>query len=134
MKATTVNRSPFPTIPRGKRFVSLATFRPSGEPVATPLWFGWSEQGIVVITPANAAKVKRIRRDPRVTVAPCRSQGAATGSTAPGRARFLDDAAERAAAGRAIARRYPVPRRVLDWSMRRRGHGESPVYLEIVPV
>jgi PPOX class probable F420-dependent enzyme len=125
-------RSPFPNVARRKRFVSVATYRASGAAVATPLWFGWTDRGIAIVTPANAAKVKRLRRDSRVTVAPCRGQGRVTGPTAPARARILSGA-EATAALRAIARRYPVPRFMLESTMRRRAGGLHPVYIEITP-
>lgn len=54
-------------------FVSLTTFRRSGEPVATPVWVVAAPdgQGLVVMTPAGSGKVKRVRDDPRVTLRPC---------------------------------------------------------------
>jgi PPOX class probable F420-dependent enzyme len=127
-----VRSSPFPNLPRRKRFVSVGTYRRSGSLVATPLWFGWSDRGIVVVTPAGVGKLKRLRHDNRVTVAPCRGQGRVTGPTAPGHARILDGS-EASAALRAIARRYPVPRALLERTMRRRGGGHDPVYIEITP-
>jgi PPOX class probable F420-dependent enzyme len=110
----------------------VSTFRRSGAAVATPLWFGWTDRGIAIVTPANAGKVRRLRRETRVTVAPCRGQGNVTGSTAAGRARILAGS-EATAALRLIAKRYPVPRLLLELTMRRRGGGLDPVYIEIVP-
>jgi len=122
---------PFDNVPRRKRFVSLTTFRANGTPVATPLWFGWHEDGIVVITPATASKLKRLRRNPSVLVAPCTSQGSLTGSAREGRGEFVP-AADRRSALRAIARRYPIPAAVLWLEMWRRGRRSAPVYLKIV--
>jgi uncharacterized protein len=112
--------------------VSVATYRRSGSLVATPLWFGWTDRGIAIVTPANAGKIKRLQRDSRVTVAPCGSQGRVTGPTIPARGRVLAGA-EAARALRAIARRYPVPRFLLETTMRRRGGGLDAVYIEITP-
>ena len=128
----TTGASAFPNLPRRKRFVSVSTFKRSGAEVATPLWFGWTDRGIVIVTPANAGKVKRIRHDKRATVAPCRSQGRLTGSSAEARARILQEPETRAAA-MAIARRYPVPLFLLERTMRRRGGGAAPVYVELTP-
>lgn len=59
-------------------FVSLTTFRRSGHGVATPVWViaDPGGDGIVVMTPADSGKVKRVRRDPRVTLRPCGRFGA----------------------------------------------------------
>ncbi|MBE2317191.1 PPOX class F420-dependent oxidoreductase [Solirubrobacter sp. CPCC 204708] len=54
-------------------FVSLTTFRRSGEGVSTPVWViaDPDGDGVVVMTPHDSGKVKRVRRDPRVTLRPC---------------------------------------------------------------
>lgn len=51
-------------------------------------------------TDARSGKVKRIRREPRVEVAPCTQRGAPLAAAVPGRARILEgaEAAEIAAA------------------------------------
>jgi len=127
----TASSRPFPNLPRGKRFVSVTTFRRSGEGVATPMWSGWSSGGIYVVTHGPSGKVKRVRNDLRVSVAACRSQGRVTGPERPGRAFFLEGA-ERRQAAKAIARRYPVPSFLIEFVMRRRGSGVPAVYFSIV--
>ena len=59
-------------------FVSLTTFRRSGEGVSTPVWVIADPDGagLVVMTPADSGKVKRVRRDARVTLRPCGRFGA----------------------------------------------------------
>lgn len=57
------------------RFVSLTTFRRSGEPVATPVWVVGDGADLLVLTPAGTGKLRRLRRDPRVEVRPCTRQG-----------------------------------------------------------
>lgn len=54
-----------------EQFVSLATFRASGAPVPTPVWVARDAEHLVVITPANSGKVRRLGRNPRVTLTPC---------------------------------------------------------------
>lgn len=60
----------------GHEFVSLTTFRRSGEGVATPVWIAVDGDALVVTTPAGSGKVKRLRRDPRVEMRPCSRRGA----------------------------------------------------------
>ncbi|MFL6026781.1 MAG: PPOX class F420-dependent oxidoreductase [Friedmanniella sp.] len=58
-----------------ERFVSLTTFRRSGQPVATPVWVAADGDALVVITPEGTGKVKRLRHDPRVELRPCSRSG-----------------------------------------------------------
>ena len=57
------------------KYVSLTTFRKSGEPVATPVWIAPLEDQLVVISMADAWKVKRLARDPRATLQACDVRG-----------------------------------------------------------
>jgi PPOX class probable F420-dependent enzyme len=53
-----------------QRFVSLTTFKRSGQGVATPNWIGRYGADPFVWTPADSWKVKRVRNNPRVLLAP----------------------------------------------------------------
>jgi hypothetical protein len=57
------------------QFVSLTTFRRSGQPVPTPVWIAPDGDALVVTTPADSGKVKRLRHDPRVELRPCTRSG-----------------------------------------------------------
>ena len=78
----------------GTRFVLLTTFRRDGRAVGTPVWVarldGPDGPGLGVWTPGSSGKVKRIRRDPSVTLAPCDRRGTPLGEPVPGTARVLD--------------------------------------------
>jgi PPOX class probable F420-dependent enzyme len=63
-----------------ERYVSLTTFRRSGEPVATPVWVARDGDALVVLTPDGTGKVKRLRNDGRAELRPC----SRTGRVAPG--------------------------------------------------
>ena len=58
-----------------ERFVSLTTFRRSGEPVTTPVWVARDGDALVVTTPEASGKVKRLRNSPRVEIRPCSRMG-----------------------------------------------------------
>ncbi|MFE1899440.1 PPOX class F420-dependent oxidoreductase [Streptomyces yangpuensis] len=75
------------------RYVSLTTFRKDGTPVATPVWAVADGGELYVWTRSDSWKVKRIRNDGRVTVAPCDVRGRVEeGAPAvEGRARLLDE-------------------------------------------
>lgn len=52
------------------RFVSLTTYRRSGDPVATPVWIAPEGDALVVTSEAATGKVRRLRHDPRVRLRP----------------------------------------------------------------
>ena len=53
------------------KYVSLTTFRRNGSPVATPVGALVSDGVLYVLTPPDTGKVKRIRRNSIVGIAPC---------------------------------------------------------------
>jgi hypothetical protein len=74
------------------KYINLETFRKSGTGVRTPVWFA-EEGGIFYIYSApDAGKVKRIRNNPKVRVAPCDMRGNLRGAWVDGRARICDAA------------------------------------------
>jgi PPOX class probable F420-dependent enzyme len=99
----------------GRRYVSLTTFRKDGTPVATPVWLVGYEDGIAVWTGAGSGKVKRLRRDKAVTLAPCTIRGRVLGEAVAGRARLLS-AEENARVRALIRRKY----RLQGWLVTRR--------------
>ena len=55
--------------------VLLTTFRKDGTPVSTPLWAALDGDRLVMWTVTDSWKVKRIRRNPAVTLQPCSYSG-----------------------------------------------------------
>src|SRR5918912_3187320 len=81
------------------RYLNLETYRRTGQPVATPVWFVTERDVIYVYTLASSGKVKRIRNNPRVRIAPCDARGRLRGTWAQATARIVDESE----AGRAHA-------------------------------
>jgi len=81
----------------GLNYISLESFRRNGQGVAVPVWFA-EENGILyVYSEAASGKVKRIRNNPRVRVAPCDMRGRLKGDWVEATARILEgDEAKRA--------------------------------------
>jgi PPOX class probable F420-dependent enzyme len=73
-------------------YVSLTTFRRTGQPVPTPVWAAPDGDDLVVWTRADSGKVKRLRHTARVTVAPCDVRGRLTGPVVEATAGFVDRA------------------------------------------
>ncbi len=116
---------------RGHKYCLLLTYRRSGEPVPTPVWFGLGDQKLYVRSEATAAKVKRIRNDPRVRVAPCTVRGKPLGRPAEGRARVLDETRDEEGAEAALRANYGLGRRLYEGAGG--ALGAETVYLEITP-
>jgi PPOX class probable F420-dependent enzyme len=50
------------------RYGYLTTLRRDGSPLTVPVWFEWDGAVVRIFTGKASTKVKRIRRDPRVTL------------------------------------------------------------------
>jgi PPOX class probable F420-dependent enzyme len=116
---------------RGRKYCLLTTFRKNGDPVPTPVWFGLADDGNVYLrSEAAVGKVKRIRANERVRIAPCTVRGRPLGPPAEGRARVLPPA-EWERAEHAIAANYGLFRKLYE------GVGNrlpvELVYIEIAP-
>ena len=62
-----------------QKYLNIETFRKNGQGVKTPVWFAQDGETLRVWTFAGAGKVKRIRRDGSVRVAPSDMSGAPLG-------------------------------------------------------
>lgn len=104
------------------KYMLLTTYRKDGRAVATPVWVARDGDELVVFTAPDTGKVKRIRRNGAVEVAPCDMRGNRKGEDVPGRARILDEAGARRTL-RLIMRKYWIlgPLTVLGGRLRRRG-------------
>lgn len=58
-----------------EHFVSLTTFRKTGVGVSTPVWIARDGDELIVTTPDGTGKVKRVKNNGRVTLAPCSRMG-----------------------------------------------------------
>ncbi len=82
---------------RDHKYISLETFKKSGEGVKTPLWFAadpsvdLSGDGalLYIYTNGNTGKVKRIRNNGHVKVAPCTIKGAPLGDPVDAKAEIV---------------------------------------------
>jgi len=77
----------------GQKYVNVATYRKNGTAVYTPMWFAEEGGELYVYSLANAGKVKRIRNNPRVKIAPCDVRGKPKGAWIEAEARIVDRSA-----------------------------------------
>jgi hypothetical protein len=88
------------------QFINLETFRKSGVGVKTPVWFVLDGDTIYVRTVANSGKVKRIRNNGQVQIAPCKADGALLGEWLPALAREVIDEPVSRKVDRLLGRKY----------------------------
>ncbi|CPR05433.1 pyridoxamine 5'-phosphate oxidase [Mycobacterium bohemicum DSM 44277] len=93
-----------------EKFVSLTTFKRDGNPVASPMWIVRDGPQLWLWTPAKASKVKRVRRNPRVTLTPCGRTGKVRAGAAvvDATAEVLTDVGEVARIESLLKRKYGV--------------------------
>lgn len=86
------------------RYIAFVSFRKDGTPVSTAVWVVPFEDGYAFTTDPDSWKVKRVVRDPRVTIQVSNVRGRPTKGAAVhhGRAEVLDPA--RVAAVREVVR------------------------------
>jgi PPOX class probable F420-dependent enzyme len=113
----------------GHKYLNLETFKKSGEGVKTPVWFAadpsvsldLSAAKLYVYTIGVSGKVKRIRNNGRVKIAPCNARGGVLGAWVDARAEIVTG--EEAARGMQLLNKKYVPwKQLLDFfaSFRRR--------------
>jgi PPOX class probable F420-dependent enzyme len=98
-----------------EKFVSLTTFRRSGEAVSTPVWIGEDADALVVTTGEQTGKVKRLVNDSRVRLRPCSRAGRVRehAVAVSGTAKILTDDESRSRLTGVIRRKYGLEFRVV---------------------
>jgi uncharacterized protein len=111
------------------RFLSVTSFKRDGSGVATPVWAVSDGERLLAFTDLRSAKVRRIRRDPHVLVAPCRPDGKLRGEPVAARAEVLSTPEELERVHRLLVERYKVSYRLtmLFYRLGRRLRGQQAV-------
>ncbi|MBA2680681.1 MAG: PPOX class F420-dependent oxidoreductase [Ktedonobacteraceae bacterium] len=93
-----------------KAFVSLTTFRKNGERISSPVWVARDGDTLIVLTPEESAKIKRLRNNGQVEIRPSSRTGkvADNSEPIPGIAEIVTDAPIIARLTRVIQKKYGV--------------------------
>ncbi len=113
------------------RYLSLATFRANGTPVATPIWFVALGGRLYVGTLADSGKVKRLRRSSRARIAVCDARGRLRGEWRDVTARLVDDPDVIDRAEAALRKKYGWQKAVLNLLARLRGRRHHRAHIEL---
>ena len=114
-----------------ERYVSLATFRKSGAEVRTPIWFAVVDDRCWMMTGGDSGKVKRLRNNPRVRVAPSDVRGIVHGPWREGTARIVNEPRQIADAHAMLRAKYGWQVTLLDLFSRLSGRIRRRVWLEV---
>jgi len=115
----------------GQKYLNLETFKKSGEGVKTPVWFAAepsakldsAEAKLYLYTIGVSGKVKRIRNNGRVRIAPCDVKGRVHGDWVDARAEIVTG--QRRNTGRSCSiRSISHGNRSWRFSLRSAGEGE----------
>ena len=126
----TQQRDPFVSL-YPHNYMQLTTYRKSGVGVPTPVGFAPQAGKLYVTTPSAASKLKRLRNNGRVTLAPCTRTGKVLGESVEGQARILASE-ERAIAEQAFISKYGLIYRIALVVQKMRKTQRT--YIEIQPV
>ncbi len=116
----------------GGRYVRLSTFRKGGVAVPTPVWFARLGENLYVVTGRNTGKVKRIRNNPDVTLAPSDFRGRPEGPDLRAVAGLTEEK-RGGPADRALRGKYGWQYRVFEVVEGLRGAADDLLYLELRP-
>ncbi|HET7051422.1 MAG TPA: PPOX class F420-dependent oxidoreductase [Solirubrobacteraceae bacterium] len=111
------------------RYLSVTSFKRDGTGVATPVWFVSDGRRLFAFTDLHSAKVRRVRRNPRVLVASCRVDGKRRGEQLPAHVELLTGTAELERVRKLLLERYTISYRIvmLFYRLGRRFRGRQSV-------
>jgi PPOX class probable F420-dependent enzyme len=105
----------------------LATLRPDGTVLLSPVWHEWRDGGFNVWIGADDVKARHLRRDPRASILVAESQDPLRGVEVRGVARIVEDGAHETAVR--IASRYLGPEKAAAYV----GTGDDEVIVRLDP-
>jgi hypothetical protein len=106
-------------------YLNLETFRKSGLGVPTPVWFVQDGETLYVGTVDNSGKVKRIRNNAHVRIAPCDMGGGLLGEWVDAQAHMVTDPAVFKRVDHLLTRKYGIQKWLFvdlaGWFQKRKG-------------
>ncbi len=114
----------------GKKHISIETYRKTGDPVRTPVWFVEENGELFVRTDSDTGKIKRIRNNPKVRVATSNMRGTVKGSWVEGEARIIDPESSKHVFS-LLRKKYGIPYRLIRFTERFSRSKSRPVGLAI---
>ena len=108
-----------------QQYLNLETVRKSGVTVRTPVWFVQDGETVYIRTVANSGKVKRIRNNGLVNMAPCKMDGALLGDWFPAVAREVKDEDIAQKVDHLLDQKYGLMKKVFGLASRLQGRQDT---------
>lgn len=113
------------------QYLNIETFRKSGVSVRTPVWFVQDGDTVFVRTVANSGKVKRIRNNRRVNIAPCKMDGALLGDWLSATAREVIDEDTDQKVDRLLDQKYGLMKKMFTMASALQGRKNTVLELKV---
>jgi uncharacterized protein len=114
------------------KYAMLTTYKKDGSPVGSPVWLAAQDDRIVVAANGDSWKIKRIRRNPNVTLQLCNARGTTTrGDVVEGHAQIIDTTATQQSRA-LIRKKYGIIGALVAWTGQLRGP-DNTVGIAITP-
>jgi PPOX class probable F420-dependent enzyme len=115
----------------GPRVAILATQYADGSVLLAPVWHEWADGGFTVVIDGNDAKIRNLRRDPRVAIVVAEDESPYRGIEVRTQARFVETEARLVL--RRLAKRYLRNRDADAYLERMRGWADEAVVIRVEP-
>ena len=114
------------------QYINVETFRKNGIGVKTPVWFAQDGDTLVVRTESSSGKMKRIRSNAHIRIAPCDARGGLLGEWVEARAEIISEQSENEKVNRLVTKKYGFTKRLFDLMGKFRGR-ESGSFRILIP-
>jgi PPOX class probable F420-dependent enzyme len=105
---------------KNQNYLNIETFRKNGESVPTPVWFVQDGPDLYIRTGANSGKVKRIRNNSRIQVAPCKMDGTPVGDWVTASGVEITDPTTDKHVDQLLGKKYGLQKSIFAWAGRLR--------------
>ncbi len=99
---------------KNQSYLSLETVKKSGQAMPTPVWFVERDGTLFVRTEAQSGKVKRIRNNAQVRIAPCDMRGGVKGDWVSATAQLVEDESTPAQIDQMLNKKYGLMKSAFD--------------------
>ncbi len=115
-----------------QQYLNLETIRKNGNGVKTPVWFVIDGDKVYVRTLAASGKVKRIRNQQRVFIAPCKVDGTLLGDWLEATARVVDDPEMDRKIDRLLGKKYGLVKILFGLASSLRGQKNTVIEIQAI--
>ena len=103
---------------KDQNFCLLTSFKKDGHGVSSPMWFCLDGETVYMTTRGQSWKVKRIRRNPQVTIGWSDGSGVKHGKLVEAEASILTSGEEFDRAKKLLNKKYGLKKKVIDFGLR----------------